>query len=77
MENLINEYPKAIAALLIGVSVTYLTGKISPEYLSPVVIQSAQLILTGIAATIFGRFIRLTRTEAKVLKDPDNKNQIG
>lgn len=77
MENLINEYPKAIASLLIGVAVTYLSGKIPDEYLSPAVIQSAQVVIAGITMTIFGRFIRLTKTESEILKDPDNKNQLG
>lgn len=68
MQDLINEYPKAIATLLIGVAVTYLTGKIPEAFLSPGIVSAAQTIVGGAAAIAFGRFIRLTKNEAEVVK---------
>ena len=76
--NLINEYPKAIASFVIGALVTYLTGKVPGDLLSPPMIQSAQVIVATIAFSIFGKYTRLTKTEAETLKTvEDDRNQLN
>lgn len=80
MDNLINEYPKAIASFVIGALVTYLAGKVPEDLLSPPMVQSAQVIVATIAFTVFGKYIRLTKTEAETLKGEENlldKNQLN
>ena len=79
MQDLLNEYPKAIATLLIGVAVTYLTGKIPEAFLNPGIVSAAQTIVGGGAAILFGRFIRLTKGEAEVVKNiekEESKDQL-
>ena len=73
MNNLISEYPKAISRFIIGALVTYLTGKIPAEYLSPELVEYAQIILGGLTIYLVGRFTRLPKSEVPLTK---NRNQI-
>jgi hypothetical protein len=75
MDNFINEYPKAIARFAIGLIVTYLTGKIPDAWLSPEIIQSAQVIIAAFAFTIFGKYIRLSKSEAETLEAVESSEE--
>lgn len=66
--NFLYEYKKAIITLLVGV-VVFLLRKVLGEVLTPELITAIELIIAG----LFGRFIRMTKSEAeqlKVLNDP-------
>lgn len=76
---LLKEYPKAISTMLVGIAVTYLTGKIPDEYLSTENINTFQMIIGGLAVYLFGRFQRLTKSEAELLNETEKKesrNQV-
>lgn len=64
MIDLIKEYPKAISSLIIAVIVYYGAGKIPSELLSPEITEYVKIILTGTFTVLFGRYIRLSKTEA-------------
>lgn len=68
MDEILKEYPKAIASFLTGIVVTYLTGKIPTEYLSQEIISAAQVILGSASFLVLGRFTRLSKTEAEEIK---------
>ena len=79
MNELIEEYPKAISRLVVGVAVTFLTGKIPPEILSPEIVSSAQTIIAGITVYLVGRFTRFPKSEVAVIKEAEkeeDRNQL-
>ena len=65
--NLLTEYPKAIASLVVGVLVTVLTGVVGSDYLSPANVNAAQIIIGGAATLLLGRYTRLPKSEAVVI----------
>ena len=74
METIVKEYPKAIASLCVGIAVTYLTGKIPEGFLSPSIIEAAQVVIAAGTTILLGRFTRLTKSEATVINKINNAN---
>jgi len=73
MENLIEQYPKAITTFIVGVAVVFLTGRIPAEYLAPEIVNTAQTLIGGLVVLGLGRFTRLKKTEATLLTKAETK----
>lgn len=66
MNHFIEEYPKAISRFIIGIAVTYLTGKIPAELMSPEVVSAAQVIVATLTVYLVGRYTRFAKSNIPV-----------
>lgn len=76
MIDFIKEYPRAIASLIISAVIYYGAGKIPQDLISPENVEYARVFLSGIFIILFGRYTRLTKTEATELSNSDETNFI-
>lgn len=63
---ILKEYPKMISTVVVGILVTYLTGKIPNEYLSPENVTYAQTLIGAVFTFYAGKFFKLSKTEAVI-----------
>lgn len=75
----LKQYQKALATLGAGILIMF-ASKFLPADLIPFLDKpTIEMLLTGVIAIVFGRYIRLTKDEAEVLNEinkSDNRNQV-
>ena len=75
--NFVAENPKAIVTLCVGVIIFALKTFVFKDSFSPEIESSLNVILPTVFVGLIGRFTRITKSEATVLKQAeDNKNQL-
>lgn len=67
--NLLQEYPKALTMLVMGV-ILYFVKPYVPELFSPEIQGALELLVGGLVIFLFGKFSRLSKSEAEKLNDP-------
>lgn len=72
----VNENPKAIVTVFVAVSVFILKTFVFQDSFSPEVESSLNIVLPSLFIGLLGRFTRITKSEAQILKQ-DSRNQLS